>query len=149
MTSSDRSAGPDSIIGILGGGQLGRMLALAGARLGLRCQVYAPEPESPAFDVVRRITEADYSDEVALARFAEDVDIVTYEFENVPDKAANFLSSRLSVRPGPKALSVSQDRVVEKTFARECGLGVPDFEPVDSVEDLTRALERLGRPAVL
>jgi 5-(carboxyamino)imidazole ribonucleotide synthase len=149
VTSSDRSAGPDSIIGILGGGQLGRMLALAGARLGLRCQVYAPEPESPAFDVVRRITEADYSDEVALARFAEDVDIVTYEFENVPDKAANFLSSRLTVRPGPKALTVAQDRVVEKTFARECGLGVPDFEPVDSVDDLARALERLGRPAVL
>ncbi|MGL4286553.1 MAG: 5-(carboxyamino)imidazole ribonucleotide synthase [Phreatobacter sp.] len=149
MTTTERSAGPDQIIGILGGGQLGRMLALAGARLGLRCQVLAPEPESPAFDVVRRITEADYSDEIALARFAEDVDIVTYEFENVPDKAARFLSSRLTVRPGPRALTVSQDRVVEKTFARDCGLGVPDFEPVDDEADLERALSRLGRPAVL
>lgn len=149
MTTTERSAGPDQIIGILGGGQLGRMLALAGARLGLRCQVLAPEPESPAFDVVRRITEADYSDEIALARFAEDVDIVTYEFENVPDKAARFLSSRLTVRPGPRALTVSQDRVVEKTFARDCGLGVPDFEPVDDEAGLARALARLGRPAVL
>ncbi|MBN8938704.1 MAG: 5-(carboxyamino)imidazole ribonucleotide synthase [Rhizobiales bacterium] len=149
VTTTERSAGPDQIIGILGGGQLGRMLALAGARLGLRCQVLAPEPESPAFDVVRRITEADYSDEIALARFAEDVDIVTYEFENVPDKAARFLSSRLTVRPGPRALTVSQDRVVEKTFARDCGLGVPDFEPVDDEADLERALARLGRPAVL
>ncbi|WP_439574470.1 5-(carboxyamino)imidazole ribonucleotide synthase [Phreatobacter sp.] len=149
MNPERSSVGPDQIIGILGGGQLGRMLALAGARLGLRCQVYAPEPESPAFDVVRRITEADYSDEVALARFAEDVDIVTYEFENVPDNAARFLSSRLTVRPGARALTVSQDRVVEKTFARDCGLDVPDFEPVDDEADLERALARLGRPAVL
>ncbi|CEJ14380.1 N5-carboxyaminoimidazole ribonucleotide synthase [bacterium YEK0313] len=149
MTTTERSAGPDQIIGILGGGQLGRMLALAGARLGLRCQVLAPEPESPAFDVVRRITEADYSDEVALARLAEDVDIVTYEFENVPDKAARFLASRLTVRPGPRALTVSQDRVVEKTFARDCGLAVPDFEAVDDEAGLERALARLGRPAVL
>jgi 5-(carboxyamino)imidazole ribonucleotide synthase len=146
---SDRSAGPQPIIGILGGGQLGRMLAMAGARLGLRCHVYAPEPESPAFDVVHRITEADYSDEVALARFADDVDIVTYEFENVPDKAARFLSSRLTVRPGPRALTVSQDRVVEKTFARDCGLGVPDFVAVDDEAGLEAALARLGRPAVL
>jgi 5-(carboxyamino)imidazole ribonucleotide synthase len=149
VTTSDRSVGPDQIIGILGGGQLGRMLALAGARLGLRCQVFAPEPESPAFDVVRRITEADYSDEGALARFAEDVDIVTYEFENVPARAADFLASRLPVRPGPMALTVSQDRITEKTFARDCGLAVPDFVAVDSVEDLVRALETIGRPAVL
>ncbi|QCK88470.1 5-(carboxyamino)imidazole ribonucleotide synthase [Phreatobacter aquaticus] len=146
---SERSAGPQPIVGILGGGQLGRMLAMAGARLGLRCQVLAPEPESPAFDVVRRVTQADYSDEVALARFAEDVDIVTYEFENVPDKAARFLSSRLIVRPGPRALAVSQDRVIEKTFARDCGLSVPDFAPVDDLDGLERALARLGRPAVL
>ncbi len=137
MTISDRSVGPDQIIGILGGGQLGRMLALAGARLGL------------PFDVVRRITEADYSDEEALARFAGDVDVVTYEFENVPARAADFLASRLPVRPGPMALTVSQDRVREKTFARECGLAVPDFAPIDSVDDLARALETIGRPAVL
>lgn len=149
MTISDRSVGPDQIIGILGGGQLGRMLALAGARLGLRCQIYAPEPESPAFDVVRRITEADYSDEMALARFAEDVDIVTYEFENVPAKAADFLSSRLPVRPGPMALTVSQDRVIEKSFARDCGIEVPEFAAIDTVADLEAALQRIGLPAVL
>lgn len=149
MNPERSSVGPDQIIGILGGGQLGRMLAQAGARLGLRCHAYAPEPESPAFDVVRRITEAGYSDEVALARFAGDVDIVTYEFENVPDNAARFLSSRLTVRPGPRALTVSQDRVVEKSFARDCGLAVPDFEPVDDEAGLERALARLGRPAVL
>ena len=149
MTTSDRSVGPDQIVGILGGGQLGRMMAIAGARLGLRCHVFAPEPESPAFDVVRRITEADYSDEVALARFAEDVDIVTYEFENVPGRAADFLASRLTVRPGPEALIVSQDRVIEKSFARDCGIDVPAFAAIDSVDDLVRAIAEIGLPAVL
>src|SRR5262245_4263207 len=82
---------PDATIGILGGGQLGRMLALAAARLGFKCHVFCPEPASPAFDVVRRVTEADYGDVGALSRFADDVDVITYEFENIPASAAAVL----------------------------------------------------------
>src|SRR6202522_4608692 len=85
-------------IGILGGGQLGRMLAQAAARLGFKCHVFAPNPESPAFDVVHRVTCADYADTEALDRFASDVDLVTYEFENVPAETAAFLAARLPVR---------------------------------------------------
>src|SRR5258706_15657510 len=88
-----QSVGPDATIGILGGGQLGRMLALAAARLGFKCHVLCPDPHSPAFDVVRRVTEADYLDMAALDRFANDVDVVTYEFENVPAETATFLSA--------------------------------------------------------
>ena len=86
--------GPDATIGILGGGQLGRMLALAAARLGYKCHVFCPDSHSPAFDVVRSVTEADYLDFAALDRFAADVDVVTYEFENVPAETATFLSAR-------------------------------------------------------
>ncbi|MGB6567258.1 MAG: 5-(carboxyamino)imidazole ribonucleotide synthase, partial [Xanthobacteraceae bacterium] len=88
---------PEATIGILGGGQLGRMLALAAARLGFKCHVFAPNPDSPAFDVVRRVIRADYTDTEALARFAENVDIVTYEFENVPAETATFLAARVPV----------------------------------------------------
>ena len=91
----------DATIGILGGGQLGRMLALAAARLGFKCHVFCPEPTSPAFDVVRRVTEADYRDMAALARFADDVDVITYEFENVPAETAVFLAARKPVLPDP------------------------------------------------
>ncbi len=123
----------DAVIGILGGGQLGRMLAMAAARLGLRCHVYAPEPDSPAFDVVRRVTIADYHDEEALAQFADSVDVITYEFENVPSFTAHFLGSRKPVLPSGRALEVTQDRIHEKTFLRDSGLGVPAFAKVDSL----------------
>lgn len=139
----------DAVIGILGGGQLGRMLALAAARLGHRCHVLAPETESSAFDVVRRGTRADYTDEEALARFAEDCDVVTYEFENVPDRAARFLSSRLPVRPDPRALGTTQDRFREKSFIRGLGFSVPDFLAVDDLDGLKAAVAQIGRPSVL
>ena len=90
---------PEATIGILGGGQLGRMLALAAARLGFKCHVFAPSPDSPAFDVVHRVTTADYTDTEALDRFAGDVDVVTYEFENVPAETATFLAARVPVLP--------------------------------------------------
>ena len=93
---------PEATVGILGGGQLGRMLALAAARLGFKCHVFAPNPDSPAFDVVRRVTRADYTDTEALARFAENVDIVTYEFENVPAETATFLAARVPVLARPE-----------------------------------------------
>ena len=141
--------GPDATIGILGGGQLGRMLALAAARLGFKCHVLCPDPRSPAFDVVRRVTEADYLDMAALDRFASDVDVVTYEFENVPHETATFLSARKPVLPDPKVLATTQDRLVEKEFVRSLGIGTANFAAVDSADGLAAALETVGKPAVL
>jgi 5-(carboxyamino)imidazole ribonucleotide synthase len=141
--------GPDATIGILGGGQLGRMLALAAARLGLKCHVFCPEPQSPAFDVVRRVTEADYADNSALDRFADDVDVVTYEFENVPAETATFLAARKPVLPDPAVLASTQDRLVEKRFIEKLGIGTARFVAVDSPADLAAALDQVGRPAIL
>jgi 5-(carboxyamino)imidazole ribonucleotide synthase len=141
--------GPDATIGILGGGQLGRMLALAAARLGFKCHVLCPDPGSPAFDVVRRVTEADYADMAALDRFAADVDVVTYEFENVPAETATFLSARKPVLPDPKVLAITQDRLTEKEFVKTLGIGTANFAAVDSPEGLTAALKTVGQPAVL
>ncbi len=109
---------PEATIGILGGGQLGRMLALAAARLGFKCHVFAPSPDSPAFDVVHRVTSADYTDTEALDRFAGDVDVVTYEFENVPAETATFLAARVPVLPDPLVLATTQDRLVGKKLRR-------------------------------
>ena len=132
---------PDATIGILGGGQLGRMLALAAARLGFKCHVFCPEPASPAFDVVRRVTEADYRDMAALARFADDVDVITYEFENVPAETAAFLSARKPVLPDPGVLATTQDRLAEKTFVRALGIATAPFAAAGSVEELDHALK--------
>lgn len=140
---------PDATIGILGGGQLGRMLALAAARLGLRCHVFCPEPASPAFDVVRRVTEADYGDMAALARFADNVNVITYEFENVPADAAAFLAARKPVLPDPGVLATTQDRLVEKEFVSALAVPTAPFASAGSVQELTKALTTLGRPAVL
>jgi 5-(carboxyamino)imidazole ribonucleotide synthase len=141
--------GGDATIGILGGGQLGRMLALAAARLGFKSHVLCPDPHSPAFDVVRRVTEADYTDMAALDRFAADVDVVTYEFENVPAETATFLSARKPVLPDPKVLATTQDRLIEKEFVTSLGIGTAKFAAVDSSEGLMAALGAIGRPAVL
>lgn len=114
---------PGSTIGILGSGQLGRMLAMAAARLGLKCHIYADAP-GPAFDVADRTTEGAYGDWVALAAFAKRVQAVTYEFENVPEATAHFLAKHVPVRPGAKALAVAQDRLCRKGFhngAWHCG----------------------------
>jgi 5-(carboxyamino)imidazole ribonucleotide synthase len=140
---------PDATIGILGGGQLGRMLALAAARLGFKCHVFCPEPASPAFDVVRRVTEADYGDMAALARFADDVDVITYEFENVPADTAAFLAARKPVLPDPGVLATTQDRLVEKEFVSSLAIPTAPFASAASADELTRALATLGRPAVL
>jgi 5-(carboxyamino)imidazole ribonucleotide synthase len=139
----------DSTIGILGGGQLGRMLALAAARLGLKSHVFAPSPDSPAFDVTHRSTCADYSDTAALDRFAADVDVVTYEFENVPAATATFLSARKPVLPDPQVLATTQDRLTEKTFITSLGIPAARFAPVNSPAELAAALKTIGRPAVL
>jgi 5-(carboxyamino)imidazole ribonucleotide synthase len=140
---------PGATIGILGGGQLGRMLALAAARLGLKCHVFGPSPDSPAFDVVHRVSVHDYTDTDALDRFAADVDVVTYEFENVPAETATFLSARRPVLPDPHVLAITQDRLREKTFVAGLGIGTARFAPVDTAEALPAALKATGRPAVL
>jgi 5-(carboxyamino)imidazole ribonucleotide synthase len=144
-----RPLGPDATLGILGGGQLGRMLALAAARLGFKCHVLCPDPASPAFDVVRRVTEADFNDKEALDRFADDVDVITYEFENVPAETAAFLAARKPVLPDPRVLATTQDRLFEKNFV--AGLNIPTarFAAAASLHELEDALARVGRPAVL
>ena len=116
MTRTDDLAplAPGASIGILGGGQLGRMLALAAAPLGYRCHIYGPEADAPASQVAAAATVAAYDDEDALARFARAVDVVTYEFENVPLAAADTVAAIRPVRPGREALRTAQDRLVEK-----------------------------------
>jgi 5-(carboxyamino)imidazole ribonucleotide synthase len=140
---------PGATIGILGAGQLGRMLAMAAARLGLRSHVFAPETEAPAFDVASARTSGDYEDEAALAAFARAVDVVTYEFENVPTACVDFLSVLRPVRPGVRALSLTQDRLVEKTFLSDLGLRTAPFVAVEDAGALVRAVAALGRPSIL
>jgi 5-(carboxyamino)imidazole ribonucleotide synthase len=140
---------PGDTIGILGGGQLGRMLATAAARLGLRCRVFSPDPDSPAFDVVMDATCAEYADVEALELFAADVDIITYEFENVPAASAMILAARRPVLPNRKILETTQDRLAEKDFVRQLGIGTADYADVSSVASLRAAIARIGLPAVL
>nr|WP_246270337.1 5-(carboxyamino)imidazole ribonucleotide synthase [Hongsoonwoonella zoysiae] len=146
---TDAKLSPGDTIGILGGGQLGRMIALAAGRLGLKCHVFCPDEASPAFDVSAEKTVAAYDDEKALRDFAGKVDAVTYEFENVPGETADILASLRPVRPGPRALSVSQDRLSEKTFLREASIPVADFESIDSQAGLDDAISRFGGRGVV
>jgi len=136
-------------IGILGGGQLARMLALAAAPLGLRCHVYSPEKESCAFEVVHAYTCAAYEDKDALAGFADAVDVITYEFENVPAETAAFLSKRKPVLPDPKVLALTQDRLVEKDYIASLGIATAPYAAVSSAAELHAAIEKIGLPAVL
>jgi 5-(carboxyamino)imidazole ribonucleotide synthase len=147
--SSQVKLQPGDTIGILGGGQLGRMLAMAAARLGFRCQVFSPDPDSPAFDVVLNATCAEYADVEALELFANDVDIVTYEFENVPAATAMVLAARRPVLPAQKILETTQDRLIEKDFITRLGIGTADYADVSSAATLRAAINRIGLPAVI
>jgi 5-(carboxyamino)imidazole ribonucleotide synthase len=140
---------PGATLGILGGGQLGRMLALAAAPLGLKAHVFCPDADSPAFEVAAARTVAAYEDEAALARFAAAVDVVTFEFENVPARTAEVLSARAPLHPNPRALATTQDRLAEKAFVSGLGIPTAPFAEVSSEAELCRALEAIGRPAVL
>ena len=135
-------------IGILGGGQLGRMLSVAASRLGIRCHIYEPGT-SPAADVAWRVTHAPYDDQDALRVFAESVDVITYEFENVPTSALDLLEKIRPLHPNRKALSVSQDRVTEKTFLNEIGLTTAPFADVPDEDALAGAIDQIGRPSIL
>ncbi len=140
---------PGGVIGILGGGQLGRMLALAAARLGLRTHVYAPAGDNPAFDVAHARTEAAWDDDKALERFAQSVDVITYEFENIPLQTVAVLQRIRPVRPGPRALEMAQDRWNEKRFARDQGVATPPFANIETQDDVAAAAARIALPAVL
>jgi len=140
------SVPPGSTIGILGGGQLGRMLAIAAANLGYRTHIYAPGMSGPASEVSARWTHGAYDDKAAVAAFASQVDVVTYEFENVDVEALRGLPG---VRPPVKALEVAQDRVGEKSFIEAVGGRPAPFWPIDKVKDLKDACRMVGAPAIL
>ena len=135
-------------VGILGGGQLARMMALAGAPLGLRFRVLDNVADACAGQFAPMIV-GDYTDQAALAAFAAQVDVATFDFENVPAESAQWLSERVPVFPNPRALAVAQDRLAEKTLFRELGIPVPDFADIPSRQALDEAVARLGTPCIL
>lgn len=140
---------PGATIGILGGGQLGRMLSVAASRLGFRTHVYEPSANPPAGHVADRVTTAAYDDLTALRDFAASVDVVTYEFENIPAEALDALDAIRPIRPNRRALAVSQDRILEKDFLTGLGLTVAPYAAVQSLDDLHAAIARIGTPAIL
>ncbi len=140
---------PGSIIGIIGGGQLGRMTAIAAARLGYRCHVFSPDDDAPAKEVAPFATTAFYDDIEAVEAFAKSVDVVTFEFENVPDDALARIALQTPVRPGIMALQVSQDRIKEKSFFTSLGIDIASWHPVQSPDSLQEALQTVSLPAIL
>ncbi len=136
-------------IGILGGGQLGRMLAMAAARLGIDAHIYCPDENSPAARVSAAVTVARYDDQEALTRFADSVDAITTEFENVPADTARFLTTHRPVHPSADALEIAQDRVLEKTFLNDTGIGTAPWRNVDTLDDLAASLDEIGPHGIL
>ena len=141
---------PGSVIGVLGGGQLGRMLALAAARLGFDVAVLGRESDAPAGRVAAKLIVGDYADPASLHALAKACDVVTFEFENVPAEAVEALAAEgVRVAPGARALEVAQDRLAEKTFLNAHGCPTVAFAPIDDPADIAPALSRLGAPALL
>lgn len=150
MTTATRSTiGPGSTIGIVGGGQLGRMLAMAAAQLGYKCHIYAPDDAPPAADVSALFTRGEYDDEDALRRFGSSVDVATYEFENIAAGPLSALAGQTPLYPPRKALEVAQDRLSEKQFVLDMGGRPAAFAAVDNREELGAALGEIGAPAIL
>jgi 5-(carboxyamino)imidazole ribonucleotide synthase len=140
---------PGSTIGIVGGGQLGRMAALAAARLGYRVHIFSPESDNPAGQVSAAATEAHYADGAAIEAFAEAVDVVTFEFENIPAESVRLMAAHAPVRPCWRVLEVAQDRVAEKRFFNDIGIRTAPWRAVGSLDELTAAVAEIGRPSVL
>lgn len=138
-----------STIGILGGGQLGRMLSVAASRLGLKTHIFEPGANPPAGQVADRVTTAPYDDKKALQEFARSVDVITYEFENIPTDALDILEHLAPIHPNRRALATSQDRLTEKAFLNDLGLATAPFADVQSLKDLESAIEKIGLPAIL
>ncbi|NWH08798.1 MAG: 5-(carboxyamino)imidazole ribonucleotide synthase [Alphaproteobacteria bacterium] len=147
--NADPVVAPGGWIGILGGGQLGRMLALAAAELGINIHILDPDPEAPAADVAPRTTRAAFDNKEALTAFARSVDVITYEFENVPAETAAHLAGLRPVFPGPRALATAQDRLEEKSFIRALKIGTAPFAKADTPEEAAAAASVLGLPAIL
>ncbi|MCY4497522.1 MAG: 5-(carboxyamino)imidazole ribonucleotide synthase [Rhodospirillaceae bacterium] len=147
-TVRDQRCPPGATVGLLGGGQLGRMMAMAAARMGYRTHVFTDHPHTPAGEIAVEVTVASFSDRVALERFADAVQVVTYEFENVPLAAARVVAERVAVRPGPNVLAIAQDRLAEKDFLSRAALAVAPYQGIETPEELSRAVE-VGFPAVL
>jgi 5-(carboxyamino)imidazole ribonucleotide synthase len=146
---ADPPLAPGSTIGILGGGQLGRMLAMAAARLGFVTRIYDPDPAAPAAQVCAGHVCAPWDDRAALTRFAEGADVITFEFENVPLATLEVLTPLRPVRPGARSLATGQDRLAEKRLFAGLGLGTAPFAPVEDAGSLAAALEAVGTPAIL
>lgn len=140
---------PGSVIGIIGGGQLGRMTALAAANLGYRTHIFTPEKNSPAEQVSHRVTIAPYRDKEALLGFAQNVDVVTFEFENIPFETLKMLEKHVTVHPNPEVLHVSQNRLREKNMVSRHGIGTTPYKAVHSKEELVEAVKTLGIPCIL
>jgi 5-(carboxyamino)imidazole ribonucleotide synthase len=140
---------PGSTIGVLGGGQLGRMLSVAASRLGLKTHIYNDEPDAPAFDVAAASAVGRYDDASVLSNFAEGVDVVTCEFENVPAEALRIAGDKATVFPPAISFTVAQDRLVEKDFVSGLGIAVAPYAAVDSLGDLKMGLARVKTPALL
>lgn len=140
---------PGATIGILGGGQLGRMTAAAATRLGYRCHIFCQSPDEPAAQVAHQTTVAPFEDTGALDRFAADIDVATLEFENIPLSSLEYLEARVGVRPNSKALAIAQDRVREKDFVTATGVGTAPYRAVADSGELASAVAELGTPAVL
>ncbi|HEX7389720.1 MAG TPA: 5-(carboxyamino)imidazole ribonucleotide synthase [Acidiphilium sp.] len=140
---------PNATIGIVGGGQLGRMSAMAAASLGYRTHILTPEPDAPASQVAATTTLADYEDRAALIRFADAVDVITFEFENVSAEGLDLLAERKPVHPGPDILRISQDRIAEKSFLNRVGIRTAPWTPIETLAELHEAIGRIGLPAVL
>ncbi|MEO9514202.1 MAG: 5-(carboxyamino)imidazole ribonucleotide synthase [Paracoccaceae bacterium] len=139
----------DSIIGILGGGQLGRMLSVAASRMGFRCHIFEPGPMPPAGHVADAVTTASYDDTDALKAFAQSVDVITYEFENIPTDALDTLEAFCPIRPGREALRTSQDRLIEKDFLSGLGLMTAPYADIPDAQALHAALATIGAPSIL
>jgi len=136
-------------IGILGGGQLGRMLSVAASRLGFKTHIFEPGANPPAAHVADRVTTANYDDAEALNAFAQSVDVITYEFENIPTSALDILENIRPIHPNREALRVSQDRITEKDFLANLGLTPAPYAAVDTLADLEHAVSEIGLPAIL
>ncbi len=141
--------GPNATIGIIGGGQLGRMSALAAARLGYRCHILTPEQDSPAAQVSAGVTIGDYEDPDTLRAFAAAVDVISFEFENVSAEGLDLLASLRPVHPSPATLRISQDRIAEKSFVNACGIPTAPWREVPTRAALDAATEALGYPCIL
>ncbi|HLG86176.1 MAG TPA: 5-(carboxyamino)imidazole ribonucleotide synthase [Alphaproteobacteria bacterium] len=148
-TKPGQAIAPGATIGIMGGGQLGRMTALAAAELGYRTHVFTPEANSPCAQVCAAETVAQYEDTAALDRFADAVDVVTIEFENVPLEAARRVAAKRPFHPSPDVLAVTQVRSAEKTLVNRLGFGTAPWAPVSDEASLAAALEQIGQPAIL